>query len=202
MLHVVYSKLFIFCEWIMRLALLNILFVFFTLAGCIIFGITPAYTAMMKVFKQLYEGQDVRIFSRFYFIYKTEFIKSNKFGLLYGYVIGLLFANFLFIQTLPVAIQTFAMLLLIIGILIVAMSLLYVFPLYLKFEATTWRLIKNSFFIALAFLPRTLLSILLIGAVIVFCFNQPIFIFIFGFSSLAAITSITSNECLQKIQPS
>lgn len=202
MLHVVYSKLFIFCEWVMRLALLNILFVFFSLAGCIIFGVTPAYTAMMTIFKQLYEGQDVPIFTRFYHIYKAEFFKSNRFGLLYGYIIGLFFANFLFIQTLPANVQTIAMLLLIIGILVVGMSLLYIFPLYLKFEATTWRLIKNSFYVAVAFLPRTLISILLIAAVIAFCLYQPIFLFIFGFSSLAAITLINSNDCLQKIQAS
>lgn len=59
----VFSKLYVVCEWIMNLLLLNVLFIFFSLAGFIIFGVSPAMTSL---FKRLYEGQDVRIIPTFY----------------------------------------------------------------------------------------------------------------------------------------
>ncbi|MBQ0138850.1 MAG: DUF624 domain-containing protein [Kurthia sp.] len=202
MFHDVFSKLFVICEWIMRLAILNILFVFFSCVGLIIFGIAPAYTAMSAIFKRLYEGQEVSIIPSFYHVFKAEFFKSNKFGLLYSYFILLLFVNFLFIQTLPAQLQTVAMFIIILFAILLLMSFIYIFPLYLKFETTTWRLIKNSFYVSLAFLPRTLLTIFLIIGLLALCIYQPILIFIFGFSTLSAITLINSTDCLLKIQSS
>ena len=199
MLQQIFSKLFVVCEWIMNLVLLNLLFIFFSCAGLILFGFAPAYTAMSLVFKQLYEGEDVRVVSGFYTIFKSELIKSNKFGLLYGYFFILLFINFLFIQTLPVAFQTAAMLVLIALTILVIGSSLYIFPLYTKFESTVWLLIKNSFLLAIAFLPRTIFTLILVFAVAVICFYQPILIFLLGFSSVCAIITLTSQPCIQKI---
>lgn len=199
MIHRVYSKLFVVCEWIMNLLLLNLLFIFFSCAGLILFGFAPAYTAMSLVFKRLYEGEDVRVVRSFYRIFKSELIKSNKFGLLYGYVYILLFINFLFIQTLPVSIQTASMFVLIALTLLVLASSLYIFPLYNSFESTVWLLIKNSLILAFAFLPRTIFTQILILAVGVICFYQPILIFLLGFSSVCAIITLTSQPCIQKI---
>ena len=199
MLQRTYSKLFVVCEWIMNLVLLNLLFLFFSCAGLILFGFAPAYTAMSLIFKQLSEGEDVRVIRSFYTIFKSELIKSNKFGILYGYLFILLCINFLFIQALPVTIQTAAMLVLIVLTILVLGSSLYIFPLYTKFESTVWLLIKNSLLLAIAFLPRTIFTLILIFAVAVICFYQPILIFLMGFSSICAITTLTSKPCIQKI---
>lgn len=201
MIQEIFSKLFIICEWVMRLAILNSLFLFFSCAGLLLFGISPAYTAMSTVFKRLYDGQDIPIFRSFYKIFKYEFFKSNKFGLIYAYIGILLFLNFLFTQTLPPQLQTVIMLVIVLFAFLLVSSMIYVFPLYIKFETTTWRLIKNSFIIALAFFPRTLATLFLIAVLIVICVYQPILIFIFGFSSLCAITVLNSKDCIQKIQP-
>ena len=199
MLQQTFSKLFVVCEWIMNLLLLNLLFIFFSCAGLILFGVAPAYTAMSLVFKQLYEGEDIRIVQSFYTFFKRELIKSNKFGLVYGYLFILLFINFLLIQTLPVTIQTSAMLVLFVFTILLLGSSLYIFPLYTKFESTVWLLIKNSLLLTIAFLPRTIFMLILILAVAVICFYQPILIFLLGFSSICAITTLTSQSCIQKI---
>ncbi len=144
-------------------------------------------------------GEDVRIVQSFYTLFKSELIKSNKFGLLYGYLFILLFINFLLIQTLPVTIQTSAMLVLFVFTILLLGSSLYIFPLYTKFESTVWLLIKNSLLLTIAFLPRTIFTLILILAVAVICFYQPILIFLLGFSSICAITTLTSQPCIQKI---
>lgn len=199
MLQQTFTKLFIVCEWIMNLVLLNLLFIFFSCAGLILFGFSPAFAAMSHVFKQFHERKDVRIVRSFYTTFKGELIKSNKFGLLYGYLFSLLFINFLFIQTLHASIQTAAMLVLIGIALLVLCSSLYIFPLYTNFNSTVWLLIKNSLLLAIAFLPRTIFTLILILAVAIICFYQPILIFLIGFSSICAITMLTSQPCIQKI---
>ena len=133
MLQQTFSKLFVVCEWIMNLLLLNLLFIFFSCTGLILFGFAPAYTAMSLVFKQLYDGEDVRIVQSFYTLFKSELIKSNKFGLVYGYLFILVFINFLLIQTLPVAIQTSAGFVLFAFTILLLGSSLYIFPLYTTF---------------------------------------------------------------------
>ncbi|MER2191296.1 MAG: DUF624 domain-containing protein [Solibacillus sp.] len=195
-----FSKLYIACEWVMNLLLLNVLFIFFSFAGLVIFGISPAMTAMSSVFKLLYEGQDVRVIRTFYQIFRREFVQSNKIGLLYGYLLGMLFLNFLFIQTLPPSVQTIAMLCLLLLTLLTGCSLLYVWPLHTSFKSTVRLLIKNSFILAFAFLPRTFFALCAIGCIVVICLYEPVLIFLLGFSSICAITIINSEHCLKKIQ--
>lgn len=195
-----FSKLYIACEWIMNLLLLNVLFILFSFAGLLVFGISPAMTAMSSVFKMLYDGQDVRVMKTFYRIFRRELIHSNKFGLLYGYVFFLFFMNFLFFQTLPAAAQTTAMLCLIVMTLLTVCSLVYVFPLHTHFKSTLRLLIKNSFILAFAFLPRTFFTIGAILGVVLLCVYEPILIFLLGFSSICAIIIINSEHCLKKIQ--
>lgn len=195
-----FSKLYVACEWIMNLLLLNVLFIFFSLAGLLVFGISPAITSMSIIFKRLYVGQDVPILKTFYHLFKREFVQSNKFGLIYGYLCFVLVLNFLFVQTLPEAIQTVAMLVLIVLTLVVVCSLLYVFPLHTHFKSTLRSLVKNSFILAFAFLPRTIFTLLAILAVIVLCIYEPILLFLLGFSSICAITIINSEHCFKKIQ--
>lgn len=199
MLQQTFSKLFVVCEWIMNLVLLNLLFLFFSCVGLIFFGVAPAYTAMSLIFNKLSEGEDVPVVRSFYTIFKRELIQSNKFGLLFGYLYLLLFINFLFIQTLPLAIQTTAMFALIAVSTLVLASSIYIFPLYIKFESTVWLLIKNSFLLAVAFLPRTIFSVILICSVAIICVYQPILILLIGFSSVCAITTLISQPCIQKI---
>lgn len=195
----VFSKLFIWCEWIMRLAMLNLLFLFFSCAGLIVFGVFPAYSAMSILTKKLLEGEDIAFVADFYSLFKQEFIKSNLFGLIYGYAFILLIVNFLLVRSLPSSYQGLAIILLASIAIILLMSCLYTFPLHAKFNTSTWRLIKNSFLVAIAFLPRTIGTLLLIAVILTLCYYQPILLLIFGFSSISMVMMLNSRPCLEKI---
>lgn len=199
MFQATFSKLTVICEWIAKLALLNLLFIFFSCAGLIIFGVSPAYSAMTIILKKLYAQQDVAIIKTFYQLFKRELVASNKFGLLYNYIFILLFINFILAQTLPASLHTVAIGVITLCALIFFLSWLYVHPLYVSYEATVWQLIRNSFKMAIAFFPRTLLLTATIAAIVIICCYQPILIILFAFSSINAVSLLNSQHCFKKI---
>lgn len=200
MFHSTFSKLSILCDIIAKLALLNILFIFFSCAGLIIFGVSPAFSAMTFIIKKLYEKEDVPIIKTFYKSFKHEVIQSNKFGLLYNYFFILLLINLLLSQTLPEKFQTIGITIILLFGSILALSMLYIYPLYVTFEVSMGQLIKNSFKMIVAFLPKTIvlvIAVLLIGFI---CYLQPILIILFAFSSISALTLLISQQCFKKMQ--
>lgn len=199
MLHATFSKLTVVCEWIAKLALLNLLFIFFSCAGLIIFGVSPAYSAMTIIMKQLFAQQDIKIVSTFYQLFKRELIASNKFGLLYSYALLLLGMNFLLVQTLPPTMQTIAIALIGICALILCFSWIYVYPLYMSHKGSIWQLMINSIKMAVAFFPRTLLLTITCVAIIVICCYQPMLFIFFAFSSINAVSLINSQHCFKKM---
>ncbi|MFL6556498.1 MAG: YesL family protein, partial [Bacillus sp. (in: firmicutes)] len=75
------GKLFTFCEWFMRLAYVNLLWFFFSLAGLVLLGIMPATVALFTIVRkwQLKET-DLPIWKTFLSVYRQEFKKSNGLG--------------------------------------------------------------------------------------------------------------------------
>ena len=68
------------CNWFVRLAYINILWILFTLAGLVIFGFFPATIAMLATLRQFLQKNDPPVFKTFWNYYKTEFFASNKTG--------------------------------------------------------------------------------------------------------------------------
>ena len=67
MIHTLANGFYRFCEWVMRLAYLNLLWIGFTLAGAVIFGLAPATAAMFAVTRQWTLGKtDVPVFQTFF----------------------------------------------------------------------------------------------------------------------------------------
>ena len=87
------------CNWFVRLAYINILWILFSLAGLIIFGFFPATVAMLATLRQYLQKNDPPVFKTFWNYYKTEFFASNKLGAI-SVVIGfILFININFLQS-------------------------------------------------------------------------------------------------------
>lgn len=80
-------------DWIMRLAFLNILWIFFTLIGLVIIGFFPATIAMFTIVRHWIRGDtDIPILKTFWNTYKKNFLKANTLGVIttiVGYVIYL-----------------------------------------------------------------------------------------------------------------
>src|SRR5690348_5869169 len=85
------GNLYKYCDWIMKFGYLNLLWVLFTLTGLVIFGFVPATISLFTITRAWIRGNtDIPIWSTFLKVYKSEFVKSNKVGLVYllgGYVL-------------------------------------------------------------------------------------------------------------------
>ncbi|KAA0550187.1 DUF624 domain-containing protein [Bacillus sp. BGMRC 2118] len=69
------------CEWIMKFAYLNILWVVFSLVGLLVLGLFPSTTAMLAVCRKwIMKQPDIPIFKTFWETYKKDWIISNIIG--------------------------------------------------------------------------------------------------------------------------
>ncbi|SEN53442.1 Uncharacterized membrane protein YesL [Amphibacillus marinus] len=77
----IWSKLNQIALWVSRLAYLNLLWVFFSLIGFIVFGLMPATISMFVIVRKWRENEtDFPLFSFFWTIYKQHFKQANLLG--------------------------------------------------------------------------------------------------------------------------
>src|SRR5690625_6922967 len=75
------GRVFRWCEGIMRLAYVNLLWILFTILGLGIFGIFPATIALFAVTRKWVMGdRDIPVFSTFWQTFRKEFLKSTLLG--------------------------------------------------------------------------------------------------------------------------
>ncbi|WP_338786490.1 YesL family protein [Metabacillus sp. FJAT-53654] len=182
-------------EWISRLALLNLLWIFFSLLGFIIFGFFPATAAMFAVVRKWALGEmEIPVFKTFWSSYKKEFIKGNILGSIIMLMGVVLLIDFLFLQQAAQSIQNLLLVpFYIISIIFVCM-LFYIFPMFVHYEMKTFDIIKNSFFVMI-YNPFSTLLILVgsVGLLLLLSYAPPLLIICSGNVLALAITKPANN---------
>nr|WGD58452.1 YesL family protein [Bacillus subtilis]WGD81504.1 YesL family protein [Bacillus subtilis]WGD83543.1 YesL family protein [Bacillus subtilis]WGD94165.1 YesL family protein [Bacillus subtilis]WGE02898.1 YesL family protein [Bacillus subtilis] len=165
MIHGVTNGLNRFCTWVMRLAYLNVLWILFSLAGLIVFGLMPATAAMFTVAREWAKGNtDAPVFSVFFRTFKKEWRASQILGLIVVTAVLFLFADMRIAAQMdqPVLVNVFLSI-----SLIFAFVVLYVFPVFSHFDVKIREVLSISFLIAFSRPAVTLL--MAAGAVGVLC---------------------------------
>lgn len=153
-------KLYGIAIWIMRLLYLNMLWILFTLLGCIVFGLFPATTAMFAVTRKWFvKGGQIPIFSVFWSTYKTSFFQMNMIGTLLTSLGIILYVDLRFFQTANHSIYIILSYFIIFALFIYFVVVLYIFPLYVHYQYRTLEYIKRSVIIVLG---KPLYSIMMI----------------------------------------
>jgi uncharacterized membrane protein YesL len=93
------NAVYTFCDWVARLAYINLLWILFTLSGFILFGFFPATIAMLATLRQFIRKNDPPVFQTFLHYYKKEFFNSNKLGLVIAAIGFVLLVNIRFLQS-------------------------------------------------------------------------------------------------------
>lgn len=182
------SKLFNVCEWIMKLAYVNLLWFFFTIAGLIVFGIMPATVSLFTIVRKWQMKEtELPIWETFLSAYKKEFRKSNLLGLMLLLIGGFLILDFILLNQIAgfLKLVLFAPLLIISGLYLI--TLLYIFPVYVHYELKITEYIKNSCLVGILHLHMTLLLIAAAASLIFLMLYQPSFIPFFSIVSLGWI---------------
>ncbi|WHX26132.1 YesL family protein [Virgibacillus halodenitrificans] len=163
-------------EWIVRIAYINFLWIGFTVAGLGVFGIMPATVAMFAVIRKWRnETNDISVFPIFWKIYKKEFFKANGFGIVFfgiGYLLTMEYQILRSMEQVSYFIASFAVL----GLfLILAITLIYFFPVFVHFNLKNMQYMKWPFIIGI--IHPILTVFLMVGVAFL---NYAAFMFIPG----------------------
>ncbi|PJH92710.1 YesL family protein [Bacillus sp. SN1] len=145
-----------FCEWVMRFAYTNLLWLFFTMIGLGVFGIMPATAALFAVMRKWIQGQDnVPVLQTFWREYKAEFLRSNLIGAVLAVIGLIIYIDLAFIYPSHFLLYVLRFAIMIFGFLFISM-LFYVFPLLVHFDWKKRLYVKFSLLLSVAYLQYTL----------------------------------------------
>ncbi|WP_229720136.1 YesL family protein [Oceanobacillus neutriphilus] len=178
---------YIFAIWITRLAYLNILWVLFTIAGLLFFGIMPATVAMFAIVRKWQRGEDeLPIFTTFWEVYRKEFWKANSIGIilfLFGYFFSI---QFQILGAQSALVYQMAQFSIVIVFALLAMLVIYLFPIYVHFDLKAMQYLKWPLIISIVHPILTVFLLACIGLAGYFIFQIfPAVLFFFG-GSLSA----------------
>lgn len=150
-----------FCEWIWRFMILNFLWVVFMVAGGVALGIMPSTVATFYILRKWVQGNfDVPIFKTFKYVYKKEFVNSNKCGFVFFALFAFLAFDLAILYKMEALYSTVLYIIVMTVLFFVSISFMFFFPLYVHFEQSNKEYIKNSFIIALSSPFQTLLILI------------------------------------------
>ncbi|SDY93502.1 Uncharacterized membrane protein YesL [Evansella caseinilytica] len=122
-------------EWIMRLAIINLLWILFTLVGAVLLGLMPASIAMFAVVRKWIMGDtEIPIFKTFFSAYKKEFIKGNIFGLIIAAAGYVLYIDLQYLALVDGALHTFLLTVLFLAGILYFILVIYLIPVYVHFD--------------------------------------------------------------------
>lgn len=155
------------CEWLMKLAFINTLWLLFTIGGLGVFGWAPATAALFAVLRNQFMSKgDARAFKLFLAVYRKEFIKANLIGL---FIVVGAFSLYASIQTLPYLHQYGVILLGTIFIIFSVLFLvlcLFIFPVFSHYDTSLLNCFRYALLLGISHLHYCLLMI--VGIVITY----------------------------------
>ncbi|MBU9710572.1 YesL family protein [Evansella tamaricis] len=189
-----------FCTWFVRMFVLNILWLLFSLAGLIVFGIVPSTVALFTIIRKWLLGeQSVPIFKTYWKTYKSEFLKANKLGVLLILIGGTLLFNLYYLSNIDYGILSQIMYFGMFSILIIFLvTLLYVFPVFVHYETKVLQVIKNAFVIGVSN-PVLTISMIISSILIYILLELTGFLFFFQVSLIASLIMWLANQSFVKI---
>ncbi|WP_078553867.1 YesL family protein [Bacillus alkalicellulosilyticus] len=195
------SKFYRTCEWVWRVAYVNILWLFATLAGLVILGIVPATVAMFAVIRKwLIKDSDIPIFMTFISAFKREFVKSNLLALIFVAVGYVIYFNYTYLAT----IDGFGHMILLIGLLFAAfiyvIALLFIFPVFVHFDLKLLQYIKTAIIIGIVN-PLALITLAISFVLLFFLFYyMPGLMPFFGPCLVGLVTMWCGSMAIERVE--
>ncbi|EFV79738.1 MULTISPECIES: YesL family protein [Cytobacillus] len=195
------GKLFTICEWIMKLAYVNLLWLLFTMAGLIVFGFMPATVSLFTIVRKWQMKEtEVPVWDTFLSIYKKEFTKSNLLGFILVICAGFILLDLHFVNGLEGVLQLMFFVLLLIISALYFITLMYLFPVYVHYDLRVSEYIKNSCLLGILNLHLTLIIAASAGSIIFLLLYSPAFIPFFSAVSITWILMYGGMYSFRKIE--
>lgn len=139
------------CEFIMRLAYVNLLWILFTLLGLVVLGVFPATAALYAVTRKWeLKGTDIPIWKTYWETYKREFIKANVAGYIFLAIGIILFVDLKFFQSRGGSAFVLISYVFLVLFIIYLIMCLFLFPVFAHFDLKSFHYIKQTFLFILS----------------------------------------------------
>ena len=190
-----------FFDWVARLALLNVLWILFTVLGLGFLGVFPAIAATFTITRMWVSGEtDLPVVRTFWKFYKKDFIKSNILGYILSVLGYILYLDFVFLTVSPSNAVNILTIPFVLITFIFILTLLYVFPVFVYYDMKILQVIKSAFFIMFSNPLETLTMLVgTLGIGVILWSFQSIAIF-FGPSVLSIIIMMPAYKAFQKVE--
>ncbi|WP_338787293.1 YesL family protein [Metabacillus sp. FJAT-53654] len=194
------SKLDYILQWISRLVILNVLWIFFSILGLFVAGIFPATAALLGVARKWIMGEhEIKIWNTFKQIYRQEFATANIIGWILSIAGIILFINYQLISNstgelffvIPFAFYFI--------VFFYTILLIWAFPLLVHYKATWRQHIKNAIIIGLSKIHYTIMCGLVMVSIIYFSLSYPGLIPFFTFSAIGCGSMWFSLQIFKKM---
>lgn len=163
-----------------------------------------AFTGMYYVLLKIVRGEEGYLIRGFFKSFKQNFKQATILWLLILLVMGIYVGDFLifnysgisFPKAFVIVICAIAVVLLMVGV--------YIFPILARFDNSIKNIIKNSFFMAILNLPKTVLMVLIpfVPFVIMyFSTYATIFVLMFGISVPAYVSAYLYSGIFKRFEP-
>ncbi|MDC3423143.1 DUF624 domain-containing protein [Aquibacillus sp. 3ASR75-11] len=187
--------------WMLKIAYINLLWIFFTVIGLIAFGIFPATAAMFAITRKwiILEERDFKIFQTFWSFYRQDFFKLNGFALIFIVIGYFLYYDVSFLQLNSGSFRFLIPVVMLIAISYV-ITLLFFFPVFVHFKLKFFQYMKQSFLIALTSpveVSGMILSAFLLYAMV---YLLPGIIPLFTGSLLAVCLTLLSKRAFLRLE--
>ncbi|MCB5236072.1 MULTISPECIES: YesL family protein [Niallia] len=199
MVHILSNGVYKFCEWVTRLAYVNILWLCFTVLGLGLFGWMPASMAMFAVTKKWVNGEtDIRIFPVFWNSYKQDWWKGNILGIIIAITFFLFYLDFRIIGTFEG--NTTLLLFVMLGLFLsVSTTFFYLLPVFTYYDLRLLEYIKYAFIIGFLRPFHTVgIFIAVLGVTLIASLHITLLLF-FSISSLAFVITWIANKAFVSI---
>ncbi|KIP21662.1 putative integral membrane protein [Anoxybacillus ayderensis] len=196
------GKFYRFCEWITKLAYINVLWILFTLIGVLFLGFFPATVALFTIVRKwlLFHDHTFPIFKTFFKVYKQEFFKANALGLIFTTIFIVLYMDMLYLSNLSANIHTLFFIALSISFILYTVTLLYIFPVYVHYNLKFFQYLKYAFLIGMANPLITSMMVITIGLLCVVFFYLPGIIPFFSMSLFALLVMTGALHVFKKVE--
>lgn len=170
------SKLTPTVEWIWKLILLNMLWIFFTFAGLIVFGLFPATIAMFSIMRKwMMKKETQSLFREYWGYYKSEFKRSNMLSVFLGIFVYFILIDWRLVQSMDSSVTIVLYVGLVSVVLATLFIFIYLFPLYVHYEIAFLDAIKKSLFLAILN-PILTIGMVVTGLFLYFLFSAVPFL--------------------------
>ncbi|MFK3936983.1 DUF624 domain-containing protein [Alkalihalobacillus sp. NPDC078783] len=192
-----------YCDILMRLAVLNLLWLGFTLLGLGLFGWAPAAQALYRTIGQAYSAKGLTevplrvMYHQFKRSYKQEFIRANLMG--WGIILTLLL---LLVSGRAMILMEAALFprMILLTILFLFLSVLFFsFPLNVYRKESFVQTVRSTLTIGIANVHYVVVLILVLGVSIILCVLFPGLILFYGISVPAAIIMKVAAHAFDRI---